>query len=135
MSTFTLHLQSAAQYERVDAVTSFVGEDATGQFGILASHERFITSLRPALARFATSNGVWQYLALPGGVLYFNRGELFVSTGRYAKGDDYRRMRATLHERILTEEKGLDELRSSVRRLENEMFRRLYELQRHGASR
>jgi F-type H+-transporting ATPase subunit epsilon len=135
MSTFVLHLQSASQYERIDGVTSFVGEDATGQFGILASHERFITSLRPALARFETFSGAWQYLALPGGALYFNQGELYISTGRYARGGDYRQMRSTLRERILTEEKGLDELRSSVRRLENEMFRRLYELQRHGASR
>lgn len=123
-------MQSATQYERIDGVASFVGEDATGQFGILASHERFITSLRPALARFRTAEDAWQYLALPGGALYFNRGELYISTGRYAKGGDYRQMRSTLRERIVAEEKGLQALRSSVRRLEHEMFRRLYELQR-----
>lgn len=130
MNTFVLHLQSATQYERIDGVASFVGEDTTGQFGILASHERFITALRPALARFRKPRDNWQYLALPGGALYFNLGELYISTGRYAKGDDYRQVRAALRERIAAEEKGLQELRSSVRRLEDEMFRRLYELQR-----
>lgn len=134
MSAFVLHLQSTTQYERIDGVASFVGEDATGQFGIQASHERFITSLRRTLARFRHSGGSWQYLALPGGALYFNRGELHISTGRYARGSDYRQMRSMLRERMLAEEKGFDELRSSVRRLEHEMFRRLFELQRRGAS-
>jgi F-type H+-transporting ATPase subunit epsilon len=135
LSTFTLHLESAAQYERFDAVASLVAEDASGQFGLLASHERFITALRPALARFRTAEGPWQYLALPGGVLYFDAGEAHVSTGRYARGEDYRRMSAVLQERIAAEEKSVGELRSSVRRLENEMLRRLYELQRRGAPR
>ena len=27
---FTLHLQSAARYERIEAVASFVGQDASG---------------------------------------------------------------------------------------------------------
>ena len=30
MRTFTLHLEGAAQYERIEGVTSFIGEDETG---------------------------------------------------------------------------------------------------------
>ncbi len=135
MNTFTVHLESAAQYERIDGVTSFIGEDASGQFGLLASHEVFITSLRPALARFRIAARPWEYLALPGGVLYFDSGSVRISTGRYARGNDYRQMRSILRERVAAEERTLGALRSSVRKLENEMLRRLYELQRLGVAR
>lgn len=33
MELFTIHLKSATQYEKIDKVISFVGEDASGQFG------------------------------------------------------------------------------------------------------
>ena len=36
MNTFTLHLESSTQYERIEHVVSFVGEDDSGSFGILA---------------------------------------------------------------------------------------------------
>ncbi|HTO46540.1 MAG TPA: hypothetical protein VML91_02780 [Burkholderiales bacterium] len=135
MKTYPLHLQSAAQYERIEGVASFVGEDASGQFGILARHDRFITTLVPGLARYRTGREPWQYVALPGGVLDFVGGELYVTTGRYARDPDYRRMRALLRERLLAEEEGLRALKMSVRRLEEELFRRLYDLERRGSGR
>jgi F-type H+-transporting ATPase subunit epsilon len=36
MKSFVLHLQDATHYERIDQVTSFVGQDDSGLFGILA---------------------------------------------------------------------------------------------------
>lgn len=54
-----MHLQSATQYERVDDVTSFVGEDGSGSFGILAGHARAMTLLSFGLARFRIGNDLW----------------------------------------------------------------------------
>ena len=39
MSGFSLHLQGARQYECIPSVESFIGEDASGRFGLLTGHE------------------------------------------------------------------------------------------------
>jgi len=44
MSAFTLQLLAADQQQRIEGVTSFVGEDGSGSFGILAGHQRLKTS-------------------------------------------------------------------------------------------
>lgn len=132
MSGFILHLQAATQYERVDGVVSFVGADRSGAFGLLAGHERMITVLQFGLARFRMTDGVWQYLALPGGVLRFVEDELFINTRRYLRGPDYRRIADAIETQLLDEEAGLQAMKESLRRLEEEMFKRLWQMGRTG---
>ncbi|MCZ7653779.1 MAG: hypothetical protein M5R42_05105 [Rhodocyclaceae bacterium] len=45
MTAFDMHLYGATQHEHVERVTSFVGEDASGTFGIQARHGRMMTVL------------------------------------------------------------------------------------------
>jgi F-type H+-transporting ATPase subunit epsilon len=122
---FTLHLQSAARYERIDDVVSFVGEDASGRFGILAHHTRFMTVLDYGLARFRVQDGPWHYLACPGGVLYFAADELFLNTRRYLHDTDYGRIAAGLAGQLAQEEAALKSVKDNLQRLERELFRRL----------
>ena len=82
MNTFILHLQSATQYERIENVASFVGEDDSGSFGVLAGHARMMTSLVFGLARFRTPGADWEFLALPGALLYFVDNQLHINTRR-----------------------------------------------------
>ena len=128
MKTFTLILQDATRTERIEQVTSFTGEDASGSFGILASHARMMTSLVFGLARFRVGRNHWQYLALPGAVLYFNDNELSLSTRRYLLDDDYERISIALHEQLLAEEKELHELKKSLHHMEEEVLKRLWEM-------
>jgi F-type H+-transporting ATPase subunit epsilon len=130
MTGFTLHLQGTFDTVEIDAVTSFVGEDESGQFGLLGSHERFVTVLVPGLARYRVRDEPWTWLALPGGTLDFRDGALFVSTTQYLAGADYRQMSSALRNDLLRKEQSVAELRTSVQRLESEMLKRLYELQR-----
>lgn len=130
MSGFTLHLQSATQYERVDGVTSFVGEDRSGSFGILPGHERMMTCLAFGLARFRTAADGWRYLALPGGLLYCVDGALYVSTRRYLLDADYARISALLERQLRAEEEDQRSVKESLRRLEQEMLRRLWKADR-----
>jgi F-type H+-transporting ATPase subunit epsilon len=130
MTGFTLVLQSATQCERVDSVASFVGEDDSGSFGIMPGHARMITVLSYGLARFRVAQSPWIYLALPGGVLYFVRDELRISTRRYFKDPDYDRISGVLLDRLLGEEAEVHATRTSLYRLEQEMFRRLREMGR-----
>jgi F-type H+-transporting ATPase subunit epsilon len=128
VNSFPLHLQSATQYERRDDVQSFVANDASGSFGLLARHERMMTVLGFGLARFRTVDSVWHYVALPGGLAYFADGELLVCTRRYVLGEDYRKVAAEVGETLLAEETALKTLKQSVTRLEHEMMRRLWRL-------
>ncbi|MFZ1908183.1 MAG: hypothetical protein WAU52_03780 [Burkholderiales bacterium] len=128
MTAFTLHLQSASQYVKLDDVGSFVARDASGAFGLLARHERMMTALGFGLARICSTAGAWHYVALPGGVAYFVDGELFVCTRRFVLGDDYRTVSAAVGQTLLAEEEALKSLKQSVNRLEHEMLRRLWRL-------
>lgn len=128
MKTFTLILQDATHTQRIEQVTSFVGEDASGSFGILAGHMRMMTSLVFGLARFRVGEDTWQYLALPGAVIYFNDNELSLSTRRYLVDEDYERISIALHEKLLVEENELRELKKSLHHMEEEILKRLWEM-------
>jgi len=130
MTAFTLHLQSATQYEAIEGVTSFVGEDESGSFGIQAGHARCMASLLFGLARYRCGEQPWQYLALPGALLYFADNQLFLNARRYVRDDDYQRINTALRERLHQEEAGLQRIKESLRHMEEEMFKRLRELQR-----
>jgi len=130
MSGFVLHLQGATQYERVEGVRSFVGEDASGAFGILPGHARFMTSLLFGLARFRTGEGAWQFLALPGALLYFSDNALYLCVRRYLRDPDYARISAALEQQLLAEEQDLRGMKDSLRRMEEGMLRRLWQMRR-----
>ncbi len=130
MNQFVLHLQSATQYERIEHVTSFIGEDASGSFGIMAGHRRMMTPLLFGLARFRTMDNDWEFLALPGALLYFTDNELFLNTRRYLRDRDCTRITQALDEQLRTEETALRQVKESLHRLEEEMFKRLWSLGR-----
>jgi len=134
MKTFVLHLQSATQYERIEEVISFIGEDDSGSFGLLAGHARLMTLLRFGLAWFRTSDNRRHYLALPGAVLYFVNGQLYLNTRRYLRDMDYKRVASALREQLLVEEENLSGMKESLHRLEEEMFKRLWKMRRGGES-
>lgn len=130
MNTFVLHLQSGTQYERIDDAVSFVAADDSGGFGILAGHARMMTCVATGLARFRTADGSWRFLALPGAVLYFVDNELTVNTRRYLHDPDYKRISAALREELLAEEEKLRAIGESLNRLEDEMLKRIWAMQR-----
>jgi len=129
MNTFILHLQGATSYERIEAV-EFVGEDESGSFGIMAGHERFMTSLLFGLARYRCAEGPWHYLAMPGALLYFRDNELTLTTRRYCRDTDYSRISQLLLEELVQEEESLYEVKRNLHRLEEEMMKRLWRMDR-----
>jgi F-type H+-transporting ATPase subunit epsilon len=130
MRTFELFLQGARQFERIEAVTSFVGEDATGSFALRAHHERFMSALVFGLARYRLADGDWHYLALPGALLYFVDNQLFINTRRYIADTDYNRISQALTEQLLREEEVLMGLKRNLRQLEEAMMRQLLAFER-----
>ena len=113
-------------------MTSFVGEDASGSFGILAGHARMVTSLMIGLARFRIGEDAWRYLALPGAVLYFDDNVLTLSTRHYLLDDDYLRISQALQQQLLAEEEALHAMKQSLHRMDQEVLKRLWEMGRKG---
>ncbi|MGL6159167.1 F0F1 ATP synthase subunit epsilon [Microbulbifer sp.] len=130
MKTFSLELLSATEQQRIDGVISFVGEDASGSFGILAGHMRTMTALVFGLARFRRGGKGWQYLALPGGLLYFFDNQLQICARRYLIDSDYERISGLLQQQLLAEERDLHAMKESLRRMEESILRRLWEVGR-----
>ncbi|MBK8119479.1 MAG: F0F1 ATP synthase subunit epsilon [Sulfuritalea sp.] len=130
MSGFTLNLLATDRSECIDGVTSFVGEDKSGSFGLLPGHERFMTVLGFGLARVRRTDDQWEYLGFPGGLLYFLGNECRISTRRYLRDTDVTRIAGVLSREMLEEERALDETRHKLHRLEAEMLKRLAELGR-----
>lgn len=129
MKTFTMHLQSATQHQQIDGVTNFIGEDTSGSFGLRANHARMIIVLNYGLARFSRRDGMWQYLALPGAVLYFVANTLYINTRHYLLDTDYQRISGALLEQLLQEESQVRATKENIFRLEQEMFRRLWKME------
>lgn len=128
MKPFTLHLIAADRTETIADVASFTGEDASGSFGLLAHHDRFMTALTFGLARVHLADGGREYLGFPGGLLYFVDNELRISTRRYLRDSDVARIAQALTRELLEEEQVLEQTRRKLHRLEAEMIRRLAQL-------
>ena len=130
MNSFTLQIRSATGADEIVGVTSFVGEDATGSFGILPGHARMMASLVFGLARFRCGEESWQYLAMPGAILYFRDNVLALNTRRYLLDRDYMRISHALQQQLLKEEEKLHATKESLRRMEEEVLTRLWDLNR-----
>jgi len=131
--TFTLQLFDSRCSEQIEGVTSFVGEDASGRFGIMSGHRRFMTVLVFGLARFRRDEeGVWEYLALPGALLYFVDNTLTLASRHYLRDTDYDRISQRLEDELLAEEEALHDVRESVKRMEEAMLKRMWQLGQQG---
>ena len=129
MKTFRLLLRDTVRNESIENVCSFVGEDASGSFGILADHARFMTRLVFGLARFKVVNFPWQYLAMPGAMLHFSNNAMTLITRRYLRSENYLAISNDLMEILTVEEHNLLEMKHNLHRIEEHIlsYMRAYE--------
>ena len=130
MSVFAVNLQSALQCERLENVVGFVGEDATGSFGLMSGHARFVTTLVFGLARLRYLDGRLEYLAFPGAVAYFAEDQLTLASRRYLRGQDYMQISARLREELVQEERNLVEIKHSLAEMERSILLRMWRMTR-----
>ena len=128
MNTFAATLMDSQQTEHFPEVRQFVGADASGSFGLLANHVRLVAVLRQGLARFQDGDGRWRYLALPGGVLSFERNRLTVIAVRYFLGDRRDLIVRQLSEEMERADSDVRRSRASLDEIEQSLIRRLAEL-------
>lgn len=130
MSTLTLILQDAMHTEQIEKVASFVGEDKSGSFSIWAGAERMMTSLIFGLARYHQEGKPWQYLAMPGALVYFTDNKLTLSTRRYLRDSNFENITSQMNAQLLKEEEDLRSMKTSLQRMEEEMMKRLWQMSR-----
>lgn len=128
----TLRLASATRVETIDGVVAFAGEDDSGHFSLWPRAERTVACLRFGPARFCRADGREEFLALPGAVLHFVHPELALATRHYIRSASYADVLRALDEELRREEESLQEVHASVRRLDEELLKRLWELGRTG---
>jgi F-type H+-transporting ATPase subunit epsilon len=131
MKTFKLHLMSVTRSESIPDVVQFTGRDTSGSFGILANAYRRMTVLIFGLAHFRTAEGKLEYLALPGGLLYFLENELRIATTNFVRSPDLDEISAALDRQLRQEEEKLHDIKQSLHRLDDEIMKRMYELKRN----
>lgn len=132
MRTFRLILRDPIHCETIDYVSSFTGEDTSGRFGILANHARCMTRLVFGLARFRVRDGAWQYLAMPGAVLYFDNNVLTLNSRRVLRGDNFQSISQQLSELLAVEEQNLLDMKRNLQRIEENILRYLLESESRG---
>ncbi len=132
MKTFQLHLMSPKREERIEGVVSFTGRDLSGSFNILANASRRVTALVFGLAQYRTEGGKTEYLALPGGLLYFLQNELRLSTSNYARDSKYEAITAALEKEVQAEEREILETKRSIHRLDEEILKRMLHMGKGG---
>lgn len=89
MSNFNLLLQDISNQWQSNNIHSFIGQDSSGSFGIMAEHELFVTCLQPGIARFRDGDGKWTYLAQPGSVIVFRENQLRLSTSQFILSEEH----------------------------------------------
>lgn len=134
MNSFRIMLRDNSRSETIDGVVSFVAEDASGSFGLLAGHARIMTSLVFGLARFKTGAGPWQYLAMPGAILLFDDNVLNLNTRRYLLGGDYEAMSSALVEKLAQEEHSLNEMKRTLHQIETHVLKQMLEMNKSAAT-
>jgi F-type H+-transporting ATPase subunit epsilon len=128
MNTFRMMLRDNSRFETIERVVSFVAEDASGSFGLLAGHARLMTSLVFGLARFRRETGPWQYLAMPGAILLFEDNVLNLNTRRYLLGGNYEDMSSALVEKLAHEERSLNEMKRTLHQIETNVLKQMLEM-------
>lgn len=130
MSGFTLQIASATCQQQFAEVSSFVGSDASGQFGLLAGHVPMATVLAFGLARFrCAAHQSWRYLALPGGTLRFADNVLAIATRSYVVGEQLKTVRAALDAQLAREARQHTDLRHNLDQLEKALVDRLWKME------
>lgn len=130
--TLTLLIQDATHSETYRGITSFVGEDSSGSFGLLPGHARMMTSLVMGLSRFKVGTQKWQYIAATRALLYFDQNRLVLSARHFIIDSDYVRISTLLEEQLLEEERLLSQQNQSLRRMEEGVLKGLWDMSRTG---
>lgn len=124
-NAFTLQLYSATRSIITKDITSFVGTDQSGSFGIMANHQRLMTCLEYGLMQLRHVDGAIEYAAIPGGILYFVDNILTISTRYYFLSANDQEILTMLDKTAAAEQKNIEEIKTIFHELDRNLLRHL----------
>jgi F-type H+-transporting ATPase subunit epsilon len=129
----TLILLDGRSSTRVDDVVSFVGADASGQFGVLPGHVAMLTVLEPGLFRYRTTHAsAWTWGACLGGLLSCamdaRRDDVSIVSRRFLQGDEPEALQTQLDQLLQREGALRLGTRESQARIDFAFYKRMQEL-------
>lgn len=131
---FELQLLSPDMQHTDPKALSFVGEDASGRFGIQAHHDQFMTVLIPGLARFESMSAGWLYIATTGALVHFSENHLNLISGGVWINADYKLLIEQLENQMrLIREQGYL-LKRSMGQMDHQVLRKLWEFEKSNGS-
>lgn len=125
VNTFTAQISDETRSREIGDIVSFVGRDASGSFGILAGREPFATSLLWGLCEIRSAGGGELFLAVAGGILFYDGVALRVATRRFLIDPDGARIIAQLAAEDSSEATTTRSMHAMLRSLDRELLRRL----------
>jgi F-type H+-transporting ATPase subunit epsilon len=128
MKSFTILLHSPNDSVILPDVVYFKGRDASGSFGLMAHHERFMTVHEFGLAVVRMVGDKTRYVALPSALIYFVGNKLLLATRRFIISPDKEEVIAAISGIMRDEEEARTSLTNSIREMEQELTRKLWEL-------
>jgi F-type H+-transporting ATPase subunit epsilon len=128
MRTFSVNIYSSNLTEQFNDITAFYGKGDDGYFGILAGGERRIYTLSYGLSRIKHENGDTEYLALPGGLIYFKDNIMSVTTRSIMRSSDLNEITSALEKKMKLEEENIGEIKKNLHEVDQEILRRLSRL-------
>lgn len=127
--TFSAHILTPSHSQKIENISFFRAEDASGSFGILPRHTEFLTILEPSVA-VAVINGAEEYFAFNGGTLSFKKGVLTVTTKGFVQSSELSELRGVI-ERVFQRQKEQEDLfHVNMENLEKAFFKKVIELER-----
>jgi F-type H+-transporting ATPase subunit epsilon len=127
--TFDARIITPSQVEKIEKISFFRGEDASGSFGLLPRHTEFLTILEPAIA-IAVIDGNEEYFAFNGGILTFKKNALTITTKEFVRSGDVGELRERIERAFRQQREQESHFHMNMANLEKAFFKRLIELER-----
>lgn len=132
MNSFTIYLQSITKEEQIHNVMSFVSEDDSGKYGVMANHCRMLTNIKIGMSKITYTNFTTEYLALASGIIYFTNNKLYINTKNYTRSDDYYKLVEILNTQLKSEDQAIKNINETIERVDEMVLKRLWELEQAG---
>lgn len=132
MKSFCLTLMGLNQHLVLAEVVSLIGEDNSGQFGVLASHEPMLACLQPGIVRITAQDKKRLYLAQPGAILQVEPSGVQLVTSRYLISEYIDKLMPMLDELWQTEQQRRTQDKQNQWQLEQALARKLWQLSQQG---
>ncbi len=129
LKSFTCKVYSPKNILTINEVSSFVGEDNSGSFGIMAGRYPLVTILKCSTAKLKLNDDSVLYLGISGGVLSFKSNILTIVTSFAIQSENIEDLTEALDVAIAKDEERSQKIQGYIQKLDDEILKRIKQLE------